>query len=479
MFIIFYKGDFTMNMNAMNRRRFIGALSATAAGVAVSAHLPTYGMTTENKQVSDARQEKEPLRIAVFDIDATPPVGTLLAYDPMIRSYDLGLRAKGIVLTGAGQPIVLCAIDWGCISNEGHDAFRQTLAEAAHTMPERVAVHVLHQHDAPICDFTAEKMLRDAGMNPGHCEGSFARQLLPRLGKAVEESMKKLQPVTHVGTGQAPVFEVASNRRILGSNGKVEAMRYTACADATLRAKPEGVIDPELTLLSFWNRESPVAVMTFYATHPQSYYRTGVPNPDFPGIARFFRQLAVPDALHVHFNGAGGNIGAGKYNDGSHENRLALAKRLADGMEKAWENVKKVPLMPEDVNWENIPVILPTVYDDVDMEWKPEGMYSSFALTRFAWAKRQREGNPIRIGCLRLGSTRTLFMPGELFVEYQLAAKAIRKDLTVSVAAYGDCGPEYIGTKEAYTQGGYEPSASAVTSDAEEILMDAVRKLLK
>jgi hypothetical protein len=467
----------------INRRRFIGALSAVSAGTAIFGLASVQGETAENINLSDTSlsrsgEGEEELRIAVFDIDATPPVGSLLAYDPVLRTYDLGLRAKGIVLVGAGRPVVLCAIDWICICNESYDAFRQALAEAAHTDPERVAVHTLHQHDAPNCDFTAEKMLRDAGMDPGNCEGSFARQLLLRLGRAVKDSMEKLQPVTHLGVGRAPVYKVASNRRLLDGNGKVEAVRYTACPDASLRARPEGVIDPELTLLGFWNGDAPLAVLTFYATHPQSYYRTGIPNPDYPGIARFYRQLAVPDALHVHFTGAGGNIGAGKYNDGSHENRRVLAQRLADGMERAWKSVRKTPLSPEDAGWESLPVILPTIYDGADMEWKPEGGYS-FDLTRFAWAKRQRAGNLIRIGCLRLGKTRTLFMPGELFVEYQLEAKSMRKDLTVAMAAYGECGPEYICTKEAYAQGGYEDGASAVTPEVEEVLMDAMRKLLK
>jgi len=44
------------------------------------------------------------------------------------------------------------------------------------------------------------------------------------------------------------------------------------------------------------------------------------------------------------FNGAGGNIGAGKYNDGSPTNRLVLAERLADGMRRAWESAKRQPL---------------------------------------------------------------------------------------------------------------------------------------
>src|SRR5512145_3403696 len=75
-------------------------------------------------------QENSGLRIAVFDIDATPPVGSRLAYNTMINKWELGLRARGIILTGSGQPIVLCSIDWIGISNEGQDVFRKAMAEA-------------------------------------------------------------------------------------------------------------------------------------------------------------------------------------------------------------------------------------------------------------------------------------------------------------------------------------------------------------
>jgi hypothetical protein len=85
----------------------------------------------------------------------------------------------------------------------------------------------------------------------------------------------------------------------------------------------------------------------------------------------------------------------------------------------------------------------------------------------------------IDISCLSLGSARILHMPGELFVEYQLAAKAERPDLFVTMAAYGDYGPEYICTDIAYHQGGYEASdASGVAPGSEKILMDAIKKLL-
>src|SRR6185295_5671621 len=73
------------------------------------------------------------LRLATFDVDATPPVGSLMAYDPVTNRWDLGLRARGVVLLGAGEPILLCAVDWIGIANEGQDVFRATLARAAGT----------------------------------------------------------------------------------------------------------------------------------------------------------------------------------------------------------------------------------------------------------------------------------------------------------------------------------------------------------
>lgn len=426
------------------------------------------------------------LRLATFDVDATPPVGSMMAYDPVTNRWELGLRARGVVLLGAGEPIVLCAVDWIGIANEGHDAFRESLARAAATSPKRVAVHVLHQHDAPDCDFSAEHILKEAGLEAGQYEGRFQRQVIADLEKAVRESLPKATPVTHLGLGEARVQEVASNRRILGADGKVRATRWTATKDPAIRAEPEGTIDPTVSLVSLWNGEQPVAVLSYYATHPQSYYRTGMPNPDFPGLARFLRQLAVPAALHVHFNGAGGNLGAGKYNDGSPENRLALAQRLADGMRRAWENTKRQPISAADVSWAVESVALPPAKHlsaarlESELKERPAAFAASGSASRLAWLRRCEAGQRLDVQCLGLGRARILHLPGELFVEYQLAAKAMRSDRFVTVAAYGNYAPWYIGTAIAYEQGGYEtsPEASNVAPEVEAVLLTAIRKVV-
>ena len=85
----------------------------------------------------------EPVRLATFDVDASPPVGSPMAYDPT-KGVQTPLSCRGIVLTGASKPIVLCVVDWIGIGNEGQSVFRAALAEAAGTEPGRVAVHAVH-----------------------------------------------------------------------------------------------------------------------------------------------------------------------------------------------------------------------------------------------------------------------------------------------------------------------------------------------
>jgi hypothetical protein len=426
------------------------------------------------------------VKLAAFDVDATPPVGSAMAYDPVKRVDELTLRCRGIVLLGTGKPIVLCAVDWIGIANEGHDAFRDALARAAGTTRDRVAVHTLHQHDAPDCDFTAEQIVRELRLtNCRRFEGALHRQVIQRAAEALRAGLAAAQPVTHYGWGVAEVKQVASNRRIRGADGRIRATRYTTTKDPLLRAEPEGTIDPQVSLLSFWHGDAPIAVLSYYACHPQSYYRTGIPSPDFPGIARFIRGQAVPEALHVHFNGAGGNIGAGKYNDGAKENRMILALRLAEGMQQAWTATRRYPLSASAVGWQSLPVRLPvaphlnaaTLRQSLQ---KPGARGDLPGVEQLAWLRHYEAGHAIDLSCLRVGDVRVLHMPGELFVEYQLAAKSVRPDLQVAMAAYGDYGPGYIGTAVAYREGGGEtgPTESSVDPKVEQVLMAAMKKLL-
>ncbi len=428
----------------------------------------------------------EQLKVGLFDVDASPPAGSPLAYDPT-KDTLVPLSCRGIVLLGAGKPIVLCAVDWIGIGNDGHQKFREALAKGAGTSVNRVAVHTLHQHDAPHCDLSADQLLAQYGINHHFFDAPFLRDVMSRAGAAAKQAVADAKPVTHVGLGEGVVEKVASNRRILGKDGKVAHVRWTATKDPKVRAMPVGTIDAKLKMISFWTGDKQIAALTYYATHPQRYARTGLANPDFPGMARNARQEETGVA-HIHFNGAGGNIGAGKWNDGSPENRQVLADRVANGMRAAMKNTKTAPITASDIAWKSIPVKLPAApHLDANqlqsiLQDKQEADRTRLAAARnLIWLKRCKSGDTIDISCLSIGGARVLHLPGELFVEYQLAAQELRSDLFIATAAYGDYAPGYIGTEIGYSQGGYETSqrASRVASSVEGILMDGIKELLK
>ncbi len=430
-----------------------------------------------------------PLRIAAFQVDATPRLGSPLcdgAVPPAKEIVD-PLSARGIVLFAGEKPIVLCAVDWVGIGNGGHDAFRVVLAEAVGTTVDRVSVHTVHQHDAPGCDFSAEAVLAESELAGNMFDVRFARDVIARLARAAKAACDKPSIVTHLGLGTAAVENVASNRRILGPDGKVRIVRFSSSRDADAIAAPEGVIDPLVRLVSFWNGDQPLVVVSHYATHPQSYYGQGGVSADFVGMARQMREEALPGVTHVHFNGAAGNVAAGKYNNGAPAVRPVLARRLAAGMTEAWSNTRRFPISAGDVRWRTTAVALPLrdMYREethslatINSTSVPM-RYRIGAASDIAYIRLIKSGRKIDVNCLQLGSARILYMPGELFVEYQLAAQEMRPNDFVAMAAYGDYGPGYIGTEIAYSQGGYETGPPSRTApEVEKVLLDAMRRLL-
>ncbi|MEM7474883.1 MAG: hypothetical protein AAF483_07815 [Planctomycetota bacterium] len=431
----------------------------------------------------------EGFAIATFEIDVSPPIGSPLAYDPT-KEITAPLLLKGIVFLPDGdKPIVLTSLDWLGVANLAQDEFKQALATAVETSTSRVAIHSIHQHDAPRCDLSAAAVLERYGLADRHYDSEFIRSCIQRASKAAKEALKDAVEIKAVSFGKAQVADVASNRRMLGPDGKVHTTRYTACRDPKIRALPLGVIDPWLRSLVLYqgegSKQEAAAVLTFYATHPQSYYRTGQANPDFPGLARNARQKDS-GTFHLHFNGAGGNIGAGKYNDGSHTNRQVLARKVEAAMKQSWEQQSRLSTIALAWATERIPIQLGEHLRKTDLEKilkdaSEQPAVQLNAAKKIALLERSKEGKQIEIHCLQLGSTKVLFMPGELFVEYQLAAQSMLPASPIMMAAYGEYGTGYIGTRIAYPQGGYEVSnrASNVPPSYEAILLAAMKKLLE
>ncbi len=397
-------------------------------------------------------------RLATFSADVTPPLGHTLFTGGWKKAESIlaPLEARGFVLLPpAAKPVVFCAIDWSEIRNDAHQRWREVLAKAAGTSPERVMICAIHQHDTPLADLAAQRILERYKSPHQVIDLDFHERSVQAVAKALRESLNSKQIVTHIGTGKAKVEKIASNRRYLLDDGTIKYNRGSACSIPAAQAASEGIIDPFLKTLSFWNEDQALCALSIYATHPMSYYQTQKVNPDFPGIARARRQGDDAAVFQVFANGAAGNVTAGKYNDGNHKNRAILADRLYQGMLKAWKNTKKQVLTSLDFRQE-IVKFSPNQRQGLGRDYliqvlskEGDARRHGMAAIALSWLERaEREGGQGLINLplfeFNKGQTQLLLLPAEIYVEYQLFAQQQRPDSFVMTAGYGQCAPGYI-----------------------------------
>jgi hypothetical protein len=399
-------------------------------------------------------------RLATFVAEVTPPLKHPLmagGIAPAAKVED-PLFAHGLVLLGAGKPLVLVAVDWCEIRNDAYDRWRRAVADALQTDPQRVLVSCLHQHDAPVADLEAERLLREHKAAGSICEPEFHEQTVQRVARAAAACLAKARRITHLGTGQAKVSQVASNRRYLDPNGRPRFDRTSATRDPKIREQPEGTIDPWLKTLTFWDSDKPIAALSCYATHPMSYYGKGGVSADFVGLARKRRQADDPAVFQVYASGCSGNVTAGKYNDGSPANRPVLAERLYQEMAAAWRATERQPL--QRITFRNVPLRLePRGGEDFTtrglakrLTTDPRPFGQCLAALGLSWRKRADAGHVIDVPVIDFGAAQLLLLPGESYVEFQLLAQKLRPDSFVMTLGYGECAPGYVPTDRAFEE---------------------------
>jgi hypothetical protein len=466
-------------VSSVNRRDFLKeSLAASAAGWIMSAE-NCFGGNGDRRDVGG-------LRLAPFRFDVTPPLGHPCCggWIKPVVAVDDPLEAIGFVLLGAGAPVVLCAVDWTGLLNEAHVQWRQALAEAAGTTADRVAVQCLHQHNAPFACLEAERIVQEQGDLPHIVDVAFFQECLERARKTVQQATQKARPVTHVAHGQAKVEKVASNRRVYrDETGRIKAMRGSSCRSQELRALPEGLIDPWLKTVAFYDGDTKIAACHYYATHPMSYYGDGRVSSDFVGLARKQRQQDEPGCTHIYFTGCSGNVAAGKYNDGSKELRPVLTERVYEGIVRSEESLNPVAI--ERVAWKTAEILPPPreSLSAQSLEKQIASKSSSVAgrsrpAFMLALLRRVAKEIPIVLSSLHVNDIRLLHLPGESFVQYQLRAQQMQPSRFVATAAYGDGGPWYIPVKEEYPNGGYEVSVAFCGPEMDSLLTTGMDRIL-
>jgi len=150
---------------------------------------------------------------------------------------------------GAGNPIVLCAVDWIGIANERHDAFaRRWRGERGRRQTGGGVAVTLHQHDAPDCDFFGRNHPAPSwSAAPASLKETFQRQVISKFGSSKRAAAAGAGGDDYPPSGsfgQSPVEKVASNRRVMGLDRKSSRSALHGLVPIPNCDRSEGTIDP-------------------------------------------------------------------------------------------------------------------------------------------------------------------------------------------------------------------------------------------
>lgn len=426
-------------------------------------------------------------QVAAFHTDVTIPIGHACMGGGISAAREIvdPLSVNGIVLLGPEKPLVFVAVDWCEIRNDAYDHWREALAKAAGTSRERVLLASVHQHDAPVVDYEAQRLLDEAGLAKSLCDVEFAKACVEQAAEAMNASLKAPKPVTQYGIGVGKVEGICSNRRVVLPDGTITYGRCSATADPAIRALPEGLIDPYVRTLSFWSGDTPVAALSAYSTHPMSYYGKGGVSADFVGMARARRQAELPEVFQMYFTGCSGDTTAGKFNDGSPANRPVLADKLYQGMKQAWENTQRYPLREIAFRVAALNLVPKNFggYSEEDSRKTltdpgAETFRRNLAAMNLSWRARVAAGRPIDVPVADFGHAKFLVMPAESFVQYQITAQGFSPGAPVVTAGFGECAPGYIPSAIASAEGYNDESWCWVEPGAEPLITEALQKAM-
>ena len=182
---------------------------------------------------------KTTYRAAPFAVDVTPPGGHPIAYG-VNNKTDSPLYVRGQVIDDGYSRAVFASADFIGLSDRAYSGWRRTLARVAQTPEKNVFLHAVHQHDSIYPAPAADEILKKYGFKP-NVEPGYWKRITDILEKEVERCVKpgragRFRKADSLAVSETRLSGLASNRRILGNDGKIRAMRWSMC-DTPMRRR--------------------------------------------------------------------------------------------------------------------------------------------------------------------------------------------------------------------------------------------------
>lgn len=417
--------------------------------------------------------------VGVYEMDITPPVGTLLAggiYPRVSKGIHDPLMVKAIVLESKGTRLAYVILDICVLTRQIGDKAVELASELTGIPPQNIIWATSHTHSGPYTmPFFGAK--EEEVVNK-----DWLSALPQKFAECVARADERKVPAK-MSFLRAYNYNLPLNRRLRFKDGR-ELNNWLIDRGETAQCiGTAGPVDPEIGILAFDDMKGElIAVLFNFALHLTTHFGEEF-SADYPAVvAQRIREAFGERVVTLYMPGAMGDINAYRSMEET-GNLLAdsiipkLGNRKPDGRAPLLGAMKREIVVPyRDFTQDQ--------EDRIRASQWPEDVQEVFRKElEIMRAEGIREGRTL-LSVWRIGDIAFAGLPGELFVEWGLKIKEESPfDWTFPVELCGDY-QGYLVTEKAWKAGGYEsliarsakPSAEGVAKMIEEVL-DMLREL--
>ncbi|MDE2728326.1 MAG: hypothetical protein OXI19_09890 [Gemmatimonadota bacterium] len=430
-------------------------------------------------------------------IDISPSVGTHLGgsgagdHRPASNVMD-PLFAKAIVFEVAGRRVCLVILDLIIVTGDYTDRIRAEINEQTGIERDAIMVQATQTHSAPSLgyfmldqDFPLETTEETEYLRGG--ERAYGDRAAAAAVEAAVEAAGRLEPA-RIGLGRGVSGDLAFNRRGIRRDGTIFMPRPLGREQQPFGISEvcylEGPIDPEVGVCCIQDVSGkPLAFLLHYTCHPVNAYGNSetflAASADWPGAwSRKMQQAFGPDAVPLVVNGCCGNINPWHpYDPDFRPDHRRMGRELSGLSERIVHDMTYAGNFSDEaaldtrietigLPFREIPVERLREVDEIlaahpepprEADGQVDPRWFRAASTRSVELCRQRDGAfSYEIQAFRIGDLCIIGLPGEPFVEGQLALKMNSAAPFLFPAHLTSQYVGYLPTREAYPRGGHE-----------------------
>jgi neutral ceramidase len=432
------------------------------------------------------------LRAGAAMVDVTPAAGTHLGGTwGTLRAAETiteRLHARALVFQQGDRKLCIIQPDLEIIVEPYTSRIREAVSAGCGIAPDAIMVHLPQPHSTPpVGNFLIDRDFPHIPPEHEYLRGAQSAYCDYAVGKMIEAAIlahENLQPV-QIAAGSAARDDLAFNRRGVLRDGTVGMPWLYSQRDKPLGATEyrclEGPMDPEVGVFCVRNRDMDmVAMLLHYTCHPVNVFARVLHtvSPDWPGAwAEEMQARFGTGCVPLVLNGCCGNINPWPaFQADFTPDHRRMGRELAETSRKVIETLRfsdtavldwkvrhlKLPLKQADPADREAAERLLTAHPapqwqadnpkQVTWEWMDAAMLMSVEL------ERERTGGTCdyEIQVLRVGDVAFVGLPGEPFVEAQLAIKIGSPTYPTYVAHGTTDYAGYIAPLASYARGGHE-----------------------